>query len=719
MAVATESNPDLQSFLESSSASRNLATISSVVCGVCLVLLLPLIYLFVDLMVWKGRVPGYSQLPPGRQSEFRDYWNLDPNSVDRVKNAWSRIGSVNLVNNENAEWETRWKSATLESFGKISPAAADEYIQISATENRGLPQYKHGNSETRLGILPTIARENGHWTRPILGNVASAMPWTWKPGASGTANANYLLTLFAAAFALTCAAGFLAHAARHFASLAAVDGATKLRRAIYLQAFRLGSVAVSPEARAEAANILTERVDVVREEIESSSRTRIRNGIIVVGAMLVLVLVNPLVALVVLCSTAALWLVVGQIAAWFRRDARHAARAAEATRVRLTESVERMGLTKAYLMDRFAQNRVERQLDDAATADRRRRRGMAFSRPLLVSLGGIASVVLMLILGGVVLGGGLSMAGMAEMLAGAGMLAWAVRSGMHGRVAARSARAATSDIAEFLGRRGEQGQPIDAEFLQPIAKRIELLGLGFRESGTGTMLLEDVTATIHAGTRVAIVADNRDSLHTLAHALTRFLEPTAGEIKADGKNLRWVTTDSLRTQIAIVSEGAMTFMDTVSNNIGCGDPGFGLPQIMEAAKVAHAHQFIQKLPYGYETSIGGSGVVLTPGQQYRIALARAILRDPSVVIVEEPTAALDPDTLALVDDTLARIQAGRTIVVLAHREATMRAADQILVLEKGRLVASGTHEILVQSSELYRRLGYRDSVGRSRLTERE
>ena len=158
----------------------------------------------------------------------------------------------------------------------------------------------------------------------------------------------------------------------------------------------------------------------------------------------------------------------------------------------------------------------------------------------------------------------------------------------------------------------------------------------------------------------------------------------------------------------MVSEDAMTFMDTVSNNIGCGDPGFGLPQIMEAAKVAHAHQFIQKLPYGYETNVGGPGVVLTQGQQYRIALARAILRDPSVLIVEEPTVALDPDSLALVDDTLARIQPGRTILVMAHREATMRSADQILVLEKGRLVASGTHEILVQSSELYRRIGYRE-----------
>jgi ATP-binding cassette subfamily B protein len=187
----------------------------------------------------------------------------------------------------------------------------------------------------------------------------------------------------------------------------------------------------------------------------------------------------------------------------------------------------------------------------------------------------------------------------------------------------------------------------------------------------------------------------------------RFVEPTAGDIKADGKNLRWVTVDSLRTQLAYVAEDSLTMTDTVTNNIGCGDPGFGLPQVMEAAKVAHAHQFVQRLPYGYETLVGGPGYALTAGQQYRIALARAILRDPSVLIVEEPAASLDADTEALVEDTFARIRPGRTIIQLARRESTLRAADTVYVLERGRVVATGTHDSLMKSSDVYRRLGYR------------
>ncbi|MFO0936650.1 MAG: ABC transporter ATP-binding protein [Gemmataceae bacterium] len=716
--MSNETSYERQRHFDSSSTDRTLATLFSVSSGACLLLLLPICYLFVDLLVWKGRVPSYSQLPVGRQIEFRNQWNTNPNSNDVIGKALIRNAGPANQRREVEEWETCWQSSLVDAFGKVRPAAAEEYIRLPVNDSDSLPHYVHAKTETRLGILPTVALENGRWTGIILEKVAAILPMTWNPGESGSANTSYLLTLFTVAFFLTLAGGFFSLAARHFSSQAAVETGSKLRRSLYLQAFRLGSVAVSPVARAEAAGLLTTHVDLICEHIETSSRIRVRNWFVAWGAILVLFLINPLIAIIVIGGGGAFWLAVGQVASWFRRDSRRAARLAEAARVRLGESVERMGLTKAYQMDRFAQNRFERQLDEVANAERRRTRGQALTRPMLLALGGVAIAILAFILGEMILGGTISLAGATEMTAGATMIAWALRSGLHGRHVARTAQAAKAEIAEFLQRRGDMGQPIDAEFLQPLSKQIEFLSLSVREPGTGTMLLDEVTATIRAGSRVAVVSDQRESMQAFSHVLSRFVESTAGEIKIDGKNLRWVTTDSLRAQIVVVSEDSLTFMDTVSNNIGCGDPGFGLPQIMEAAKVAHAHQFIQKLPFGYETSIGGSGTVLTPGQQYRIALARAILRDPSVLVIEEPTVALDPDTLALVDDTLARIQEGRTIIVLANRESTMRRSDQILVFEKGRVVASGNHHMLVQSSELYRRLGYRESSNGSRLTER-
>jgi ATP-binding cassette, subfamily B, bacterial len=146
------------------------------------------------------------------------------------------------------------------------------------------------------------------------------------------------------------------------------------------------------------------------------------------------------------------------------------------------------------------------------------------------------------------------------------------------------------------------------------------------------------------------------------------------------------------------AQNSLVFNDTVANNIGCGDPSFTLPQIIEAAKLAHAHQFIQRLPYGYETPIGELGHSLRPGEQFRIALARAILRDPSEH--------LDDDTKDLVDDTLDRVLPGKTVIYLPHRMSTLRECDKIYLLHNGRIVAAGEHRELVADSELYRHLYY-------------
>src|SRR5262249_39235434 len=141
-------------------------------------------------------------------------------------------------------------------------------------------------------------------------------------------------------------------------------------------------------------------------------------------------------------------------------------------------------------------------------------------------------------------------------------------------------------------------------------------------------------------------------------------------------------------------------------NIGCGDPAFTLPQIIEAAKIAHAHHFIQKLPQGYETTIGELGHSLSLSEKFRIGLARAILRDPALLIVEEPETAIDDDTKSLLDDSFARFLPGRTVLFLPHRISTIRSCDQIYLLNKGRIEAAGVHRELLSQNQLYRHLHY-------------
>ena len=188
--------------------------------------------------------------------------------------------------------------------------------------------------------------------------------------------------------------------------------------------------------------------------------------------------------------------------------------------------------------------------------------------------------------------------------------------------------------------------------------------------------------------------------------IPRLLDPTAGEIRIDNHNLRWVTLDSLRAQIAVVLQHNLVFNDTIANNIGCGDPSYPLPKIIEAAKVAHAHQFIQNLKQGYETVVGEMGHALTASEKFRIALARAILRDPALLIIEEPTTPLDDATKDLLDDTFARVLPGRTAIFLPHRLSTIRHCDRVFLLYHGKIEAAGEHRELLAGNDLYRHLQY-------------
>ena len=269
----------------------------------------------------------------------------------------------------------------------------------------------------------------------------------------------------------------------------------------------------------------------------------------------------------------------------------------------------------------------------------------------------------------------------------------------------RHGREAAAAIFEFLDRRGDVATYPDAEFLPGVVRGLEFVDVNVREPDTGRLLLDKINLKLKAGQRTGIVGSDHEEQMALVSLIPRFLDPTEGEIKIDGRNLKWVTQDSLRT-IGLVLQNNLVFNDTVANNVGCGDPSYTLPQIIEAAKLAHAHQFIQRLPYGYETPIGELGHALSSGEQFRIALARAVLRDPSLYIIEEPTEQLDEDTKDLVDDTLGRVLPGKTVVYLPHRMSTLRECDKIYLLHEGRIVAVGEHRELMAENELYRHLYY-------------
>lgn len=708
-----DANPfqSARNYLNSRPAAKWGGVLSSAGASVCLALLLLVLYLFVDLIVWRGHVPEYAALGPAQQRAFRAEWNNGLGESPDAAAALERVRHRSVIPAEGdaADWPFRWRAATYARLAeRVGPEAAEAYLPLEAERPANAAWV--APSPNRLGVLSTVAHDRHGWTSSLVAWLARWNGWAWRPGADGTANVSYLSGLFVVALVLLLLRGILLNVSAHLAAQASLEAGTRLRRALYTHAQRLTAVAVRPDAQEEAGLLVTRRVEQIQEGLTAWLTGTVRWQVLTVLLVLVLLSVHFWFGLSLLLVAGVVWLVVGQAAAWFRRDARLANRRADARLGLMRESISLMHLVKAYLMERFSQNRFERHLADLSRAIWRRERGETFSRPTLLAILSLVVAVLLYLSALVVLAGGMSVAGLAVKAAALAALVYGLNRWIAARVRVGRAQEAAADVFEFLGRRGDAGQAMDAEFLPPMTKKLEMVEVSLRESGTGRMALEGVSLTIPAGSRAAVVFADADEAYALAHLITRFTEPTAGEVRIDGKNIRWVTAESVRAQVAVVLESSLTFTDTVANNIGCGDTSFTLPQIIEAAKVAHAHQFVQRLPYGYETLIGDGGVILRPGERYRVALARAILRDPSLVVIEEPSEPLDADSLALIDDTIARIAPGRTLLFLARRASTVRSADRVFVLQHGRVTATGSHDELLNGSELYRLLHFKQSL---------
>jgi len=240
--------------------------------------------------------------------------------------------------------------------------------------------------------------------------------------------------------------------------------------------------------------------------------------------------------------------------------------------------------------------------------------------------------------------------------------------------------------------------------LEDFRHAIEFRDVSFRYNG-GDLVLENVSFTIRKGEVVAIVGPSGSGKSTMADLLPRFYDPTAGSITIDGRDLRSVELKSLRDKIGIVTQETILFNDTVRNNIAYGLELCPMEEIVRAAKAANAHAFVSDMPGGYDSRIGERGVKISGGERQRLALARAILKNPPILILDEATSALDTESELLVQQAIENLMAGRTSVVIAHRLSTIQHADRILVIENGRIVETGRHEELLKNGKgLYRKL---------------
>lgn len=266
---------------------------------------------------------------------------------------------------------------------------------------------------------------------------------------------------------------------------------------------------------------------------------------------------------------------------------------------------------------------------------------------------------------------------------------------------------ATQSVREILRSDGEavELKVVVVEEHNKLKGQVSMHGVGFSyPSRKDIEVLKQITLDVQPGEQVAVVGSSGAGKSTLAALLLRYYDPTNGEIRFDGKNSTSFPLSQLRKQMAYVPQDIILFGGSIRENIAYGKPDASDAEIIAASKAAHAHEFIDKFPEGYETLVGERGIKLSGGQRQRVAIARAILKNPVLLILDEATSSLDSESEQLVQDALENLMKNRTSFVIAHRLSTIRNADKIIVIDKGMVSETGTHEALMVSNGLYRRL---------------
>jgi len=447
----------------------------------------------------------------------------------------------------------------------------------------------------------------------------------------------------------------------------------------------------------------------------------LRQGFIVTALLWVLMQTDWKLATVSLTVLPAVLIPTSRIGKRIRRTTRTAQdQLGDLTQI-LEETIAGNRVVKAFGMEAFEEHRFRAAADRLFRSGLRYVKQQAISSPLIEVFGALTIVALLSYVRGQVMVGEMTAGQFTTFVVALLMLYQPVKrlNGIYNIF--QQALGSSERVFEYLSHPHDVADAPSGRKLEPFSHSIVLEGVGFSYPQTeasadnseqsNEATLSDVDLTVKAGEVVAIVGPSGAGKSTLMNLLPRFFDPTEGRILIDGTDLREATLASLREQIALVTQETFLFADTVANNIAYGRPDVPRSTLEEAARSAIADQFISELPQGYETDLGERGLRLSGGQRQRLAIARALLKNAPILLLDEATSHLDAESEQLVQQALANLMEGRTVIVVAHRLSTIRNADKIVVLEAGRVTAVGSHERLLAVSETYRRLVELQSVG--------
>lgn len=445
-------------------------------------------------------------------------------------------------------------------------------------------------------------------------------------------------------------------------------------------------------------------IAVVESAIAQTFQTLVSRTITLISLAAVLVFQSFWLSLIALSILSLIVLPVSILGKKIRRSARSGQEAIGDLVSVLSESIQGAKIVQAFNLEQYQINRFRATNANFFSNTIRAVRAEALLSPILAMIGASGIAAVMWVAGYQVVHHQMTLGALTSFVIALLLLYSPIKN--IGRIngVLQPALAAATRVFELIDLEPSFKDAQGTIELQPGPHHVKFVDVSFRYPGNTNMVLERINLDIMPGRLLALVGLSGSGKSTLANLVPRFFDPTSGVILLDGKPLASYSLGSLRSQIGLVTQDNFLFNMTIEENIRLGKLDATHEEIKSAAQSAYCHDFITELPQGYGTQIGERGVRLSGGQQQRIAIARAILKDAPILILDEATSSLDNESEAMVQAALDNLMKDRTVIVIAHRLSTVRHADQILVLDSGRIVESGTHTSLVNKDSAYARL---------------
>jgi ATP-binding cassette, subfamily B, bacterial len=453
----------------------------------------------------------------------------------------------------------------------------------------------------------------------------------------------------------------------------------------------------------ELLNRVTTETEVLKDTFAESVVTASSQLLTVVGMFVIMFLLNWKLSLVAVATLPILFYSLASVYRRLKVTARKQREREGAIAARLNEVLTSVPLVKAYGRESYEQQRFD--AESAITLEQ----GIEAERLAAVAMRSLELIKAVGLWATVLFGALLALGG--EITPGDVLIFTAYLNDMYkplrnlAKLSTRYSRAMVGmrRIQEIFETEPEARDDASAVQAPRLKGEIVFDRVSF-DYGNGRKVLDDVSFAIAPGQRVALVGPSGSGKSTVASLLLRFYDPRSGEIRIDGVDIRRYSRESLRREIGVVLQDSILFGASIRENIAYGKPDASPEEVVEAARQAYAHDFIASLPEGYDTIIGERGATLSGGQRQRVCLARAIIKRPSALILDEPTSAVDAESAALIHDALERLQQGKTTLVIAHNFAGMEKFDLILVLKNNRVLEQGTHKRLLEQKGRYYRL---------------